>query len=118
MSFHNEMGAILIKKDKPTVISDIYDVAVNNRKVYLDEGLLEWLKYGRSLLEEKLNKNEVIYGVNTGFGGNANMIVPAATMVWKPNKCTIPIEFIFWMKTLFVYQTQLFPMNYRYQKLC
>lgn len=85
MSFHNEMGAILIKKDKPTVISDIYDVAVNNRKVYLDEDLLEWLKYGRSLLEEKLNKNEVIYGVNTGFGGNANMIVPADTMAEHQN---------------------------------
>ncbi|CQH25164.1 HAL/PAL/TAL family ammonia-lyase [Yersinia frederiksenii] len=85
MSCHNDVCAFLIKKDKPIVINEIYDVAVNNRKVYLDGDLLKWLKYGRSLLEKKLDKNEIIYGVNTGFGGNANMIVPAEIIAEHQN---------------------------------
>ena len=31
----------------------------------------------RSLLEEKLRRGEIIYGVNTGLGGNVRFILPA-----------------------------------------
>lgn len=85
MSFLNDVSVVWIKKDKPVSINEIYDVAVNKKEVVLDKELLKWLQYGRSLLEKKLDKNEIIYGVNTGFGGNANMVVPAETIAEHQN---------------------------------
>jgi histidine ammonia-lyase len=32
---------------------------------------------GREALEHKLAAGEVVYGVNTGFGGNARYVIPA-----------------------------------------
>ncbi|HHH0820092.1 TPA: histidine ammonia-lyase [Yersinia enterocolitica] len=85
MSFLNDVSVVWIKKDKPVSINEIYDVAVNKKEVVLDKELLKWLQYGRSLLEKKLDKNKIIYGVNTGFGGNANMVVPAETIAEHQN---------------------------------
>jgi histidine ammonia-lyase len=35
----------------------------------------------QSLLEEKLERGEIIYGVNTGFGGNVRFLIPAADVI-------------------------------------
>src|SRR6478736_3084373 len=34
------------------------------------------IERGRATLEQKLANGEVIYGVNTGFGGNARYVIP------------------------------------------
>lgn len=59
-------------------LEDIADVALNDRKVVLSSIAVELLKQGRARLEAKIAANEVIYGVNTGFGGNSHCIIPAS----------------------------------------
>ncbi|HEX5432006.1 MAG TPA: aromatic amino acid ammonia-lyase, partial [Bryobacteraceae bacterium] len=34
------------------------------------------LRHGREILDQKLRGGEVIYGVNTGFGGNVKFVIP------------------------------------------
>ena len=38
-----------------------------------DAAFLRRMKQGRAALERKLAQGEVVYGVNTGFGGNARL---------------------------------------------
>lgn len=67
---------IVLKKDSCISIADIYNVAVNQNQVVLDKAVFAFLSVGRKQLENRLAAKEIIYGVNTGFGGNADMIVP------------------------------------------
>ena len=41
-----------------------------------DESFRRRIERGREALENKLAQGEVIYGVNTGFGGNARYVIP------------------------------------------
>src|SRR5579864_4287222 len=41
-----------------------------------DEEFRRRIERGRETLERKLAEGEVIYGVNTGFGGNARYVIP------------------------------------------
>jgi phenylalanine ammonia-lyase len=41
-----------------------------------DPGYREMLQRGRDVLERKLKEGEIVYGVNTGFGGNARCLIP------------------------------------------
>ncbi|MDT7814907.1 MAG: phenylalanine ammonia-lyase [Acidobacteriaceae bacterium] len=72
--------ALLITPDPKISISEIRDVAVLHRPVSLDPQVLFVLARGRAQLERKLNAESVIYGVNTGFGGNADLVIPAEQM--------------------------------------
>ena len=54
----------------------VVDVAVYRRPVALAPAVLALLQRGRERLEIKLNAGQVIYGINTGFGGNSNLVIP------------------------------------------
>ena len=63
---------------EPLHLNDIVDVARRDRPVALspDEEFRAGIRRGRELLERKLAEGEVVYGVNTGFGGNARFVIP------------------------------------------
>src|SRR5579862_4939875 len=58
--------------------NQIISVACQGEKVSLsgDPGFREKLNSGRQTLERKLAQGEIVYGVNTGFGGNARCLIP------------------------------------------
>jgi phenylalanine ammonia-lyase len=58
-------------------LEDVLDVAVHRRPLMLAPTVLELLRQGRAQLERRLEAGRVIYGINTGFGGNSDLIIPA-----------------------------------------
>ena len=60
------------------VLEDIIAVARLHRRVGLSTDLdfRARIRRGRETLERKLAGGEVIYGVNTGFGGNVRFVIP------------------------------------------
>ena len=52
------------------------DVAVRGSSVKVSARSLKRMKKFRALLEQKLTRGEVVYGVNTGFGSLSDKIVP------------------------------------------
>lgn len=59
-------------------LEDIISIARRHRAVALslDPEFRDKIRRGREVLEEKLRAGEVIYGVNTGFGGNVKFVIP------------------------------------------
>lgn len=59
-------------------VHDIVAIARLHRGVALskDFDFRERIRNGRQTLERKLGEGEVIYGVNTGFGGNVRFVIP------------------------------------------
>jgi histidine ammonia-lyase len=57
-------------------LENIAEVALCHRPVALSDQASELLQRGRAQLERKIAADEVIYGVNTGFGGNSDRIIP------------------------------------------
>jgi phenylalanine ammonia-lyase len=59
-------------------LDEILAVARHSQPVALsnEEGFLQKIARGREALERKLDAGEVVYGVNTGFGGNARYVIP------------------------------------------
>ena len=57
-------------------LEEIHDVAVHHRKIALSPDVVERLSQGRRQLERKLAAGEVIYGINTGFGGESHLVIP------------------------------------------
>ena len=64
---------------KDLSLDDIVAVARRFRPVLLsaDRDFRDRIEQGRRTLERKLGEGEVIYGVNTGFGGNARFVIPS-----------------------------------------
>jgi phenylalanine ammonia-lyase len=60
-------------------ISDVAAVARDHFRVKLSQepDIRKRILASRELLEEKLRRGEIIYGVNTGLGGNVRFILPA-----------------------------------------
>jgi histidine ammonia-lyase len=57
-------------------LDDIHDVAVHRREIVVAPDIVELLRQGRRQLEDRLADRQVIYGINTGFGGNSNLMIP------------------------------------------
>ena len=59
-------------------LDQIISVVRRGEKVTLssDSGFREKLQRSRQVLENKLAQGEIVYGVNTGFGGNARCLIP------------------------------------------
>jgi histidine ammonia-lyase len=53
----------------------VYKVANSNEEISISEKLKQRVLHTRAVLEEKIKNNEIIYGVNTGFGKLAYKIV-------------------------------------------
>ena len=58
-------------------IKDLVSVARENTKVVMPERVKEKVKKCREVLEKLIEKNHVIYGVNTGFGALSNITIPS-----------------------------------------
>ena len=60
-------------------IANVVEVARRNRRVQLSQApeVRRKILASRQLLEAKLRRGEIIYGVNTGLGGNVRFILPA-----------------------------------------
>lgn len=59
-------------------LEDVVEVARHGQPVELsaDPSVRHLIEEGRRTLERKLAGGEIIYGVNTGFGGNARFVIP------------------------------------------
>ncbi|KAM9957513.1 hypothetical protein ACTFIR_009620 [Dictyostelium discoideum] len=57
-------------------INDIISISKGEKNIIFTNELLEFLQKGRDQLEKKLKENVAIYGINTGFGGNGDLIIP------------------------------------------
>ena len=65
--------------EKYLTLDEIISVARHGQPVVLDAGeeFRQRIARGREALERRLDAGEVVYGVNTGFGGNARFVIPA-----------------------------------------
>lgn len=65
--------------EEPLSLEEIVEVARHGRPAALspEEGFRRRIEGGRQTLERKLARGEIVYGVNTGFGGNARFVIPA-----------------------------------------
>ena len=70
-------SAVCISLENIT-LDQIVSVARRGETVQLsgDPGFREMLLRGRQVLDRKLAQGEIVYGVNTGFGGNARCLIP------------------------------------------
>ena len=67
------MSNFIIKDSKITLF-DVDHIITNNLQIVLDDILIQKVKKSRLFLEDKISKtNDVIYGVNTGFGDLHNI---------------------------------------------
>jgi histidine ammonia-lyase len=57
-------------------IPQLISVARNESKVTLSPGVDERVDASRAVLERMLDRRELVYGVNTGFGGSVKFAVP------------------------------------------
>ena len=70
-------NSLVIGKEKIT-IQELVSVAYSDRKIELscDVEFLNRLKKSRQILEDKLKKNETVYGVTTGYGDSCGVDIP------------------------------------------
>src|SRR5260370_19061421 len=63
-------------------LDQIISVVRRGEKVALcsDAGFREKLQRSRQVLESKLAQGEIVYGVNTGFGGNARCLISCSEL--------------------------------------
>lgn len=61
--------------DKPLTLDQVYDVAVRGARLSLGPKAIEALRRSRKLVEEILEEDRVVYGVNTGFGRFADVVI-------------------------------------------
>jgi len=64
-----------IVKGSGLTIEDVVNVARNNEKVELHTEALKRIKKCRAMLEEKIEKHEIMYGVNTGIGEFSEVVL-------------------------------------------
>ncbi|MFX1487248.1 MAG: histidine ammonia-lyase [Promethearchaeota archaeon] len=57
-------------------LDEVIDIARNLAKVDLSEEVLERVERARKTIERAISEEEIIYGVNTGFGGLSDRIIP------------------------------------------
>jgi histidine ammonia-lyase len=63
---------------KNLTIEDVYRVARQQEKVALHPEALERIRSCRAFIEQKIDENEIMYGVNTGIGELCNVILNEA----------------------------------------
>ena len=68
------MNTYIIKGSGLT-IEDLVNVARHNQKVELSPDALDRIKTCRAMLERKIDKHEIMYGVNTGIGEFSEVVL-------------------------------------------
>ncbi|MEX2260799.1 MAG: aromatic amino acid ammonia-lyase [Bryobacteraceae bacterium] len=71
-------SAELLLSEHFLTLDEIVSVACRNQTVHLtpDSAFREQLEHSRQVLARRLEEGEVVYGVNTGYGGNARFVIP------------------------------------------
>ena len=59
-------------------LAEIESVASGKSKIALSQGAIERIVASRRVVEDVLSRNQVVYGVNTGFGKLADVHVPVS----------------------------------------
>ncbi len=81
-----------LKLDGHTLtIEDVENVAQRTTPVQLSEQAMEQLRNSRKVVEDFLERREVVYGITTGFGKFKDVyIAPEATEELQKNFQTLP----------------------------
>lgn len=67
----------VIKLDgRPLTVADVVAVARANQPVVLHEAALARIQAGRRVVDDVVERQEVVYGVNTGFGSLSRVRIP------------------------------------------
>jgi histidine ammonia-lyase len=74
------MRSIIVLTGQGLSIEHFVDVARNKVRVALDASIHERALASRETLDRMLERNEVIYGVNIGFGGNVKFLIPPSAI--------------------------------------
>ena len=71
--------SVICISEEQLSLPEIVAVARHGQRVVLssDDGFRRRIERSREALERKLAAGEVVYGVNTGFGGNARYVIPS-----------------------------------------
>ncbi|MGQ0654118.1 MAG: HAL/PAL/TAL family ammonia-lyase [Betaproteobacteria bacterium] len=69
---------LIVLDGKSLTVEGLLQIAHADAHVSFAESVWNGVEASRSTLEAKLERNEVIYGVNTGFGGNVKFLIPSA----------------------------------------
>jgi histidine ammonia-lyase len=75
ISNHRRFRMALILKGKGLTIENVVDVARGGTSVGIDPEARKRIEKCRAMLEDKIRKNEIMYGVNTGIGELANVVL-------------------------------------------
>ena len=65
---------------KSLTLDEIESVAANGESVALADDAVENVRASRKVVEDILARDEVVYGINTGFGNFRNVIIPPAEL--------------------------------------
>jgi histidine ammonia-lyase len=68
---------ILKLGQRPLTLGEVYQVAVQGRKVELSPAAVRKVEKAHAYLHKQIKKNLTLYGVNTGFGLLSNVKIPA-----------------------------------------
>lgn len=55
----------------------LWQLSTGNYNIQISNGALKKIKRSRDILDEIVNENRVVYGVSTGFGKFANVVIPS-----------------------------------------
>ena len=70
----SKKNAVVIDS-KSLTIEDVVNVAKHSYQVTLSKESVENIKKGKKIVEEVIQSNKIVYGVNTGFGAFCNKII-------------------------------------------
>ncbi|MBY8997672.1 MAG: histidine ammonia-lyase, partial [Candidatus Thorarchaeota archaeon] len=75
MKLHSGDTMIVAVDGESLTIEDVIQVARNNKKVELAVSAIELIKKSRDVIENAIKDGRTVYGVNTGFGELASVLI-------------------------------------------
>src|SRR5918998_4878458 len=66
-----------VKVGEPLSFDDIARVAREDEEVTIAPGVLDGVNRARAVVERAVDRGTTVYGITTGFGGLANVRIPA-----------------------------------------
>lgn len=72
------MGRTILVSGHNLLLRDVVEVARGGAKVRLDPSAVEFVRRGRALVDRWVEEGRVIYGITTGFGDLASVVIPSS----------------------------------------
>lgn len=79
---------LIIIGDNPLTLTDFNNIVCHKYKIKLSLDAEKRINEARKVIEDKIEKNEIVYGVNTGFGSLKDVIID------KKDLCTLQYNLI------------------------